>query len=427
MFRSGMFSSILVLSLIFSSSVISCDDNSAGLNDVSSESATASVKTDDNAAAQGGNNEDVSADNVEVFAGRQDPAPQGSEPAGNDPRIIKIPDGMPFWEGSHMEIDLALLETFAKEYCRIYGTDADVLDFICGWLPLALADSFCPTSPDKVLMNKYMGAMYISGYFGGVWLRDVLFSNSSGTPADTLVEKIINAMMEKMPEVLRNVMNAGGEQVIFKNLALLVGTATYTAISGSKAEVITACGVNAAPFFTVYGYDYGYYYYLIDNPPEGVAPGEDPLVCNSFMDCRMESQELVTLNQYKPVLEDLLHPTPLYRCLTAECRRWVEMYEAKNVFGLGSVSLGNMVWDNIMSDNAMMESAYGPLVDLSARFMLVSELTLLPTVKGYAEFDETAGRCGLLQQAGMMTWLGSYVLGLSSSLPEGTFPELNCP
>lgn len=73
-----------------------------------------------------------------------------------------------------------------------------------------------------------------------------------------------------------------------------------------------------------------------------------------------------------------------------------------------------------------MESHDGPLVDLSARFMLVSELTLLPTVKAYAENDETAGRCGLLQQAGMMAWLVSYAFGIGSSLPEGTFPELNC-
>ena len=79
-----------------------------------------------------------------------------------------------------------------------------------------------------------------------------------------------------------------------------------------------------------------------------------------------ENHDLVTLNQYKPVLEDLLHPTTLYKCLTAECRRWVEMYEAKNVFGLGSGSLGNMVWENIMSDNAMLEGAYNQLVDLSA-------------------------------------------------------------
>lgn len=165
---------------------------------------------------------------------------------------------------------------------------------------------------------------------------------------------------------------------------------------------------------------------MIDNPPDNAIPGEDPLKCNEFMDCRMESHELATLNIYKPALEDLLHPGHLYMCSTAECVKWIEMCEVKNLFGLGSVSPGNLVWYLIMSNKAMMEEAYAPLVDLSARFMLVSELTLLPTVKGYAEDDETAGRCGLLQQAGMMAWLASYALGLGSSLPDGTFPELNC-
>lgn len=72
-----------------------------------------------------------------------------------------------------------------------------------------------------------------------------------------------------------------------------------------------------------------------------------------------------------------------------------------------------------------MTWVYNPLVDLSARFMLVSELTLLPIIKRYAGYDETAGQCGMLQQAGMMAWSGSYVIGLSLFLPEGTFPELN--
>lgn len=52
------------------------------------------------------------------------------------------------------------------------------------------------------------------------------------------------------------------------------------------------------------------------------------------------------------------------------------------------------------------------------------ELCLLPTMLGYAEVDTEAGKCGLLQEAGMMVWAGSYCMGLASKLSEGTSPAL---
>ena len=79
---------------------------------------------------------------------------------------------------------------------------------------------------------------------------------------------------------------------------------------------------------------------------------------------------------------------------------------------------------HIMNQN-MDKETYALLLDLSARFMLVAEMSILPAMKGYAEADSDACRCGLLQQAAMIVWAGSYFMGLSSDVPAGTFPSIN--
>lgn len=334
---------------------------------------------------------------------------------------VSIPDVTPFWDNSGIIIDTELMNTFAVMYSAEYGAAANALDFFCGYLPLKSADDFCQAGQSKELIQKYLGNMYVSGYYGGVWLRDVLFSNSS----DIQPDDIMGLIMSKFPDVMKNLMALGADELVFKGIGTLAGASIDTSLYGSALAVKAANRLTVDVFLMIYGYDYGYYYYLVDNPPSGVS-SDCPLACNSFMDCSMKNIELSTLTTYKPVLEDLLHPDYL-NIYSAKAMRWVEMNNAMNIVGKGSVSLGNLVWDGIMSSSEMMNDAYLPLMDLSARFMLVSELTLLPTMKGYADLDTTAGRCGLLQEAGMLVWLGAYVMGLGSDLPEGTFPALMCP
>jgi len=92
-----------------------------------------------------------------------------------------------------------------------------------------------------------------------------------------------------------------------------------------------------------------------------------------------------------------------------------------------SISTPKALGINFMRTSEISSSIYNLLLDLSARFLLVSELTLLSMMKGYAECDYDAGKCGILQEAGMTIWATSYFMGLTSDLPEGTFPELECP
>ena len=327
---------------------------------------------------------------------------------------IVIPENTRFKENAHIKLDKNLMAQIGAGYCMESGGDPDALDFYGGYLPMLSADQFCHSVFNKEQMQNYLGNMYISGLYGGLWLRDVLFSN----PQDGERNKMIDMLRKMIPAAAVPAADSGFDQSIFEGFANAAGAAVDVSLTGTAKEVRVANHLFVPAGLIIYGYDYGYYYYLIDNPIEGIPPFEDPLLCNDFMDCRMAAYELETLTRYKPVLDSLFNPPSL---------EWIEMNLAAIIFGKGSVALGDLAWESIMARSTMFDNAYLPLIDLSARFMLVSELTLLPTMKGYAESDEAAGRCGLLQQAGMIVWLGSYVQGLASTLPEGMFPDIICP
>ena len=335
-----------------------------------------------------------------------------------------LPEGLPFWDNPHFAIDDGLIAEIGAYYLAEQGDDADELTFYGGYLPLVTADLLCAPGVDKPKMNTYLGNMYLSGYWGGVWLRDVLFSNDiegseepSGGPMDRLMEQLTSLIpgMEQL-------MSGGGERSIFNGVVAAAGEPVKIAFNGEPVDITMANRGSMEMLLMIYGYDYGYYYYLVDNPPNGIEKPEDPLICNEFLDCRMADLDLVTLNAYKPVLDKLFDPA-----CAEDGDRWCILNRLVNQVGRGAVAQGDSTWDGIMSSNTMLDPAYAPLMDLSARFMLVSELTLLPSMKGWAERDLEAGRCGLFQAGAMVAWLGGYVSGLSSTLEEGIFPELNGP
>ncbi|MBN2105908.1 MAG: hypothetical protein JW832_00670, partial [Deltaproteobacteria bacterium] len=321
---------------------------------------------------------------------------------------VSLPQDTPFWENNHITIDVALINTMAADYMAEAGSGANPLKFFLGYLPLKTVDQFCTTSPDKEQMRRHLGAMYISGFYGGLWLRDMLFSN----PADPSANGLIAMLMKMMPQAMKDIMALGADELVFKGVANLGGGAVDLGLKGSLLDIIHHNYMSVDMFLMIYGYDYGYYYYLINNPPPGVTP-VNTLQCDRFMDCTMTGFELTTLNQYKPVGDRLLNPQ-CWKFWDPAAVKYCDMYHKIKITGEGSVSMGNLVWQQIMGSSQLFDAAYNPLVDLSARFMLVSELALLPTMKGYAELNKTAGKCGLLQEAGLMVWVGSYFMGLSS-------------
>ncbi len=351
---------------------------------------------------------------------------------------VTVPGVTPFWDNDHIKIDESLINCFAEKYCSKYGTGSTALEFIGGYLPLSTVDEFCLTSDescqtsiDKTKMSKYLGNMYVSGFYGGVWLRDKLRDELSRNPYGVQPDDIKDILKEMMSDAMKVIMSWRTDELFFNGIADLAGSKVDTSLNDKlpPAVVRTANRLSIGTLMMMYGYNYGYYFYLIENPPDGVPPADGPLICNSFMNCSMESIQLETLNDYKKLVQNDLHHPKWWQFWSPTAWRWCIVHGKMIYHRTVTVKSGRKVWSLILKDQDLSEKAYWHLIDLSARFMLVSELSLLPTIKGYTEKDTAAGRCGLLQEAGMIVWLGGYMLGASSEpsdIPEGTFPSLDC-
>ena len=305
----------------------------------------------------------------------------------------------PFWPNPAFVVDEDRIASLASTSCE--ATEPSSAAFFLGDLPMGSLDLLCLSAlgdPDAPPAEVLLGDLYISGYFGGVWLRDSM----EGGPG--------HGHEGEAP--------VGFEQSIFDALATAASGLVGTGRHGSDASVLSGARLSVPLFLLLYGYNFGYIEVALENPPEGTPPVEDLLVCDGFLDCESPGIELEALERF-----DFAHD----RILSPPTFRWAKMADLVEIWGEGSVESGRAVWEEILERGAFSSSAYELLLELSASYLLVSEAAVLSGMTAWADADPASGRCGALLQAGLLVWSGSYFLGLTSSVPEGTFPQIRCP
>lgn len=319
---------------------------------------------------------------------------------GSSTAEVVIPP-VPFEKADGFNIDEMLIASVASNYCTDPSEEVSAVYFFLGYLPLWSADGFCVETRERAYIDSLIGNFIVSGFFGGVWLRD---------------EIKLNAFRgRRMRDLFENVHR--GAMKIFE---YAIGKLTNVALEGSGRSVRMLTRLSIEPFLILDGYNCGYFNYIMKNPPKGAHPPARYLELQKrFLDCRMHGVQIDVLEKYKPVLDRLYSGEGW-----SKGRRWSEMKAAASIWKGFSAATGGFVWRIIMNES-MPVPVYELLLELSARFLLIAELCILPAMKCYAENDIDAGRTALLQQAGMIAWGGSYMVGLTSDMPEGTFPVLD--
>jgi hypothetical protein len=323
---------------------------------------------------------------------------------------VNIPE-FPFNENESVTIDQGIIETFAQQFTAGVGEGKTDAEFFLGYLPLKTADMLCSGNINHYDTDRLLGNLYVSGYFGGIWLRDALGGNTQDAQS---------FLMDALPDDVRSTLGSGDNSLIFNILMMMAGSKIKRAGS-NDFTALAACRLSMPMFLLIYGYNWGYFNYILTNPPEGSDEFEQPCNCSRMLDCNVPGLTLETLDKYKGSRDLLGNPE---KAKGISVLRWYEMRVLTGIWANGAVNTGSGVWKNIMNEN-MDKETYILLLDLSARFMLVAEMSILPSMKGYAEGDAEACRCGLLQQAAMIVWAGSYFMGLGSDAPAGTFPSIN--
>jgi hypothetical protein len=325
--------------------------------------------------------------------------PIGPTPALRTDRI-DVP-AMPLPPMPNLRISADALDAAACEECErlaALGAGPDAARFFYGRLPIRATDRLFDVGANGNTAVQ-LGNLVVSGYFGGLYLRDSLGSIGVGAadlPTAPILEWIGAATL-------------GG-------LDSLAGNLVRTARAGPPDEVRSTAALSALLLAAVHGYNRGYLETVLANPPAGVDPPEPP-ACPTIFDCRVPSLPLDALDVLAPTRDRLERPPDL---------TWELWSNAVHSTAAGSVEGGRVVWNRLLSTSGFTPGAYEAIVELSVGFLEVTQAALLASAEGVVG-DVEVGRIGLVLTAGLLTWAGSYFLGLASPLPTDILPTLTCP
>ena len=300
-------------------------------------------------------------------------------------------------------VDEGAIEADAEAYCA-ENPRGDAVDFYLGALPQGALDALClAPDPDVAAL---LGDLYVSGYFGGLWLRDALLPSSQRIPLP---------LPAGVGEGARGPLL---DAAVVKALGAAAGRAVERATAGGDREAVVATRAALAPLLYLYGYNLGYLQVLVAHPPPGMPAPVGSLSCGpELLDCQSDEVLLAVFDAYEPALSAIAQP---------DSPRWRRVAALVEANGASAVAEGAAVWEDILAEDDVAAEAYLPLVDVSVGFLMVTDAAVLAASTAWGEGDPEAARCALLLEAGLTVWSGSYFLGLASDDPPGTFPQLSC-
>ena len=316
---------------------------------------------------------------------------------------VSLPS-IPVRQGRSFVVSDAAVSTAAQRYVASGGNPSDAPRFFFGDLAVSSLDSLAAKDPQPEQVRTDVGNLVVSGYFGGIWLRDNLRDTPASAPAAPNP-----STQSSTPQ------NPLSLSAIGINLFDTVASGLTAAAGSTVPWIATAAAHASVPvLLALYGYNRGYLDVLLDNPPPGVSSMRNTLQCSSFLDCRSSAFPLQTAGNYDAALTNLANPVSL---------GWLEMAAWSAVMQSATGS-GRFVWSAIAAGGAFSPSSYSALVELSSAYLMVTKTAVLAAMTAAAEGDADTARTALLLEAGLFMWSGSYFAGLASDAPRGTIPTI---
>lgn len=315
---------------------------------------------------------------------------------------------MPVTEDRAFVVSEPAITDAATAYVAAGGDPSDSPRFFFGDLATGTLETLASVPLTRNQERVGMGNLAVSGYFGGIWLRDNL--------RDEPVEPVepVEPAEPAQPAELVGAAPPGG---VISALGLRTFGAFVAGLTDiSRVPWLSAPAAQASVpvLLSLYGYNKGYLEYLLDNPPPGVPSMRDTLVCNGFLDCNSSLVDLEIANRYDSALIDLENPPTL---------RWVDMKVWASVLEI-TTGAGRFVWQIITPPGGFSPNSYSALVDLSSAYLMVSKAATLASMKSYGDRDAHLASTAMLLQAGLWMWSGAYFSGLASNAPRGSIPTI---
>ncbi len=313
----------------------------------------------------------------------------------------------PYFDGTAMTPDPALLDELATEYVvrqERAGSDERVMTrFLFGEVPVVLFDRiFTSADPNRLQLPSYLWLYHLSGYYGGLWLRNELLRSGHNTMIGNVnlpqSEEQFAAQVADASVVLARV--AQPDVLAYNEESLFDRPNPDNPDAPIRGLV------------DLFGYNQGYLLQIAEKPPAGLTTPDDLVVCpanpaDGPLFCRYRTSRLAALSTFEPAATKLRGGEGVYAALA---ERIAPVQEP-------GIARGRMVWDGQLDVQGFEQGPYEQLLDISSAFLETVQATALATVVAVAEQDAAIGRRAAVANAMMSVWLRSYIVGLTDGRP----------
>ncbi len=309
---------------------------------------------------------------------------------------VRVPDH-PFFEDAILRPAPEGLNRLAERACIDAGEPVEINHFLFGDAPGLLFDEMLSRTGGGVAtglaLEERLWVLYLSGYFGGVWLR--------GEIVDAQPESLI-AGFGVVPD----------RQTFLENTADV--RPAVAAVTANDADAVAYARSVRDDLVDSFGYNKGYLLQILEDPPVGLTSPPNLLRCFGPLDCRYDPLTLPALLDYEHVPGLIANPP------TAA---WAELADGIARIQDDAEVRGRGVWSAGLSVQGFSQPSYELLLDVSAAFLEAVQAVTLADLEAAAESDAALARQSAAADAGFRIWIGSYTMGLLDPRDDGSLPS----
>lgn len=289
-----------------------------------------------------------------------------------------------------------LLDEMASDYASglAEGETPEMERFLFGHVPVEVFNRIF--DGDDSDTPGLMWLMWLSGYFGGRWLRGEIEVAQPGAPLTTYSrtpdKEGFDAIMATAQQGLDAA--AADDETLLAYAADSLRDKPPTEPDGDPVRGLT----------DNFGYNKGYMLQILEAPPEGLEAGPAyQIECGGLFDCTYATPRLAVLAELADLQEQVAAGEGDFAALVDELKTIQDEAEPR----------GRRVWSSGLSVQGFPQKAYDQLLDVSSSFLETVQATALVMVDAAANGDADRARTGAVANAAMVVWLSAYRVGLT--------------
>jgi len=303
-----------------------------------------------------------------------------------------------------------LLDAMASDYASALaeGETPEMERFLFGHVPVEVFNRIFDGDDSETAGLLWL--MWLSGYFGGRWLRGEIEVAQPGAPLTTFSRTPDKEGFDAIMATAQLGLDAAAadDETLLAYAEDSLRDKPPTEPGGDPVRGLT----------DNFGYNKGYMLQILEAPPEGLEAGPAyQIECGGLFDCTYATPRLAVLQELADLQAQVAAGEGDFAELLEELKSIQDAAEPR----------GRQVWSSGLSVQGFPQKSYDQLLDVSSSFLETVQATALVMVAAAATGNADRARTGAVANAAMVIWLSAYRVGLTYGDGDKVLPTFVTP